>query len=272
MNCINCGNQLTDGAKFCPRCGQQSVLQTEALNEIICPKCGKILHANAAFCNFCGHNLKGDPVSPNTKVCPKCGAVLKADAVFCGKCGSSLNSGNSCQMHSPKQKNNTGLIVLVILLIVAVIGSASVATYVWYQNTMQESESNDEEREDSNKGKKQKDDEYDEEMESYDEIEEDFPEETPEPEPEEEIYLFPSDRQYITDYDLYGKTKEEVALIRNEIYARHGYVFKTEPSKSYFESKDWYVPNPYFNDSLFSDIERANKDFIVEYEESRGWR
>ena len=89
---------------------------------------------------------------------------------------------------------------------------------------------------------------------------------------EEEEYLFPSDSEYITDSDLAGKTKEEVALIRNEIYARHGYVFNTEAYQEYFSQKEWYSPNPNFSEAVLNEIELANKDFLVEYEESRGWR
>ena len=91
--------------------------------------------------------------------------------------------------------------------------------------------------------------------------------------PEEtEEYLFPSDSQYITDADLAGKTKEEVALIRNEIYARHGYVFNTEAYQEYFSQKSWYQPHPSFSEAQLNGVEIANKDFLVKYEESRGWR
>ncbi len=89
---------------------------------------------------------------------------------------------------------------------------------------------------------------------------------------EEEEYLFPSDSEYITNDDLAGKTKEEVALIRNEIYARHGYVFNTEAYQEYFSQKEWYQPDPSFSEAQLNEIELANKDFLVEYEESRGWR
>lgn len=85
-------------------------------------------------------------------------------------------------------------------------------------------------------------------------------------------YLFPSDRVYITGSDLDYRGRYEISLIRNEIYARHGYIFKTEPYKTYFEDKDWYYPNEYFSESSFNDIEKANVKFITEYERSMGWR
>ena len=79
-------------------------------------------------------------------------------------------------------------------------------------------------------------------------------------------YLFPSHTAYITEADLRGLTKHEVSLIRNEIYARHGYIFKQEEFKVYFNTQDWYNPNENFSTSMFNEIERANIDFIVNYE------
>ena len=80
------------------------------------------------------------------------------------------------------------------------------------------------------------------------------------------LYLFPSDTTYVSESDLQGLTKHEVALIRNEIFARHGYIFKTEEFKVYFDTTSWYVPNPNYSDSLLNDIERANVKFIQQYE------
>ena len=63
-------------------------------------------------------------------------------------------------------------------------------------------------------------------------------------------------------------SKEKLALARNEIFARHGYIFKEEPFKSYFESKSWYSPNPNFDgsDSGLNDYEIANYKVIQYWE------
>ena len=89
---------------------------------------------------------------------------------------------------------------------------------------------------------------------------------------DEEEYIFPSDRVYLTIDILEELTKDELALLRNEIYARHGYVFNLEEYKTYFNRKSWYRPNEYFDESMFNEIEKANKDLIVEYEIEKGWR
>lgn len=85
-------------------------------------------------------------------------------------------------------------------------------------------------------------------------------------------YIFPSDREYLTKKQLEGLTKDDVALIRNEIYARHGYIFNSEAYKQYFSSKSWYVPKEGFNENMLNPIEKANKDLIVAHEIEMGWR
>ena len=41
----------------------------------------------------------------------------------------------------------------------------------------------------------------------------------------------------LEESDLVNLTKQQLALARNEIYARHGMVFNTDDIKSYFKSK-----------------------------------
>lgn len=99
-----------------------------------------------------------------------------------------------------------------------------------------------------------------------------------EDEPEDdEDYLYPTDSEYITEQELSLMSKEEVALIRNEIYARHGYTFSTPFYAEYFSGKDWYVPDPLLTDGAeaekyFNEYERENKNTIVKYEQKMGWR
>jgi len=48
MKCINCGNELREGVKFCSSCG------TKVEEEKQCPKCGYKLEENDKFCSQCG--------------------------------------------------------------------------------------------------------------------------------------------------------------------------------------------------------------------------
>ena len=85
-------------------------------------------------------------------------------------------------------------------------------------------------------------------------------------------YLYPSDKKLLTDEFLSTLSKSEIALLRNEIYARHGYIFNSEEYNDYFSKKSWYTPNSNFDTSDLSELEIKNKDLIIAYEEKQGWR
>ena len=70
----------------------------------------------------------------------------------------------------------------------------------------------------------------------------------------------------LTKSELSSFSSDTLALIRNEIYARNGYVFKKEKYKDYFESKLWYVPNPDFNESFLNETEKYNIQLIKSME------
>lgn len=61
----------------------------------------------------------------------------------------------------------------------------------------------------------------------------------------------------ITPEQLDGKSSEELRLIRNEIFARKGYVFKDSLLSTYFSKKEWYKPNK-DAEIILSDSEKQN--------------
>lgn len=86
---------------------------------------------------------------------------------------------------------------------------------------------------------------------------------------------FKHGRKLLTKDDLKGLTSEECKIARNEIYARHGRKFKDQDIQTYFDTLDWYkgtISPEDFTEINLSDIEIANKDLIVSYEEEKGYR
>jgi uncharacterized Zn finger protein (UPF0148 family) len=78
-------------------------------------------------------------------------------------------------------------------------------------------------------------------------------------------YIFPySNKKPLTKNDLKDLTKKQLQLARNEIFARHGYVFG-EPFKSYFKSKSWYKEDSSFTGEpkQLSPLERHNIKTIL---------
>ncbi len=61
----------------------------------------------------------------------------------------------------------------------------------------------------------------------------------------------------------------ELKIMRNEIFARHGYIFKTDAMKRYFSRQPWYRPESDNVVDRLSPIELANVETIKAAEQSR---
>lgn len=68
--------------------------------------------------------------------------------------------------------------------------------------------------------------------------------------------------------DFSGLFTEDLRLLRNEIYARHGRIFKTKILNDYFSEQSWYKPDPNYSDSMLTKIESENLKAIKEAEDS----
>lgn len=67
--------------------------------------------------------------------------------------------------------------------------------------------------------------------------------------------------------DLAGLSRSELRVMRNTIYARHGYIFSSADLNNYFSRFSWY--NPYTKvvpERELSSIEKANINLIKAYE------
>lgn len=69
-----------------------------------------------------------------------------------------------------------------------------------------------------------------------------------------------------TENDLINKTTKELRLLRNEIFARHGYIFKSQDLQDYFAHNKWYKPDFKNVDSLLTEIDKSNIQLILNIE------
>jgi hypothetical protein len=65
---------------------------------------------------------------------------------------------------------------------------------------------------------------------------------------------------------LHGLSLNELRLLRNEIYARHGRQFQAPWLSQYFFSQPWYQPDDNFKDEALSGKDKINVETIVAYE------
>ncbi len=165
--------------------------------------------------------------------CTKCGKQNSNTAKFCTGCGIALLAPVSGQQPYPPPKTNeknkktiAGIIVMVAL------GICVVGYFIFFNKKADNSPSGD-------SGK----------------VSQFLPGK----------YPFASHRILIYD-DIKNLSQYDLRIMRNEIYARHGYIFQNNEMKYYFTSQSWYSPK--YNDVnfLLSATEKYNIDFIKQYE------
>lgn len=229
--CAKCGTEVLDEAKFCPKCGAIQKNQRKEYN-------------NSEYPN------------DYTAVMPKVQPRMEEDA----------------ENYEEDNGSNNGILKLVIIgiLIGIVILTAGYAGYYFYtsksesaykqinktvENTA-DSKSTSQDKDDnksssSNDAAKNSDSNKNKQSSDY--------------------IFYDSSNVKLTDNQLNSLSKESLSLARNEIYARHGYVFQTEPFKSYFSNKSWYKANPNFkgSDEEINEVERYNVQLLLKYENNK---
>ncbi len=86
-------------------------------------------------------------------------------------------------------------------------------------------------------------------------------------------YMYPTDTTELTREYLSTLNREQIIILTNEIYARHGYIFKSEKLQRYFSKRAWYhgyEPSMELVSQQFTQMEHKNLRIIVEYKESIG--
>ncbi|MBQ7502007.1 zinc ribbon domain-containing protein [bacterium] len=94
--CMYCGYQLEDAAKFCPGCGKAAAAQSEP-PMLKCAYCGAELYPTSKFCPKCGKKAgnaqrqnQTQEQTPPASGCAHCGAQLYPTSKFCPKCGKAV--------------------------------------------------------------------------------------------------------------------------------------------------------------------------------------
>ena len=74
------------------------------------------------------------------------------------------------------------------------------------------------------------------------------------------------ENKLISEQMLHGLSLNELRLLRNEVYARHGRQFQAQWLSQYFFSQSWYQPDENFKDEELSGTDKQNVETIVAYE------
>jgi hypothetical protein len=79
---------------------------------------------------------------------------------------------------------------------------------------------------------------------------------------ESRISFYDLSTRKLTKIDLKRYSKEDIRILRNAIYAIHGYTFNSEDLKKFFNQFIWYIPNGTFKESELNAYEKYNIDFL----------
>lgn len=81
------------------------------------------------------------------------------------------------------------------------------------------------------------------------------------------VPLYETDKRYYTEEDFAGDPGVVIHLAKNEIYARHGYIFRDEDLYNYFMGCTWYQPSVEpedFSEEALNEYEKANLELLAE--------
>lgn len=81
----------------------------------------------------------------------------------------------------------------------------------------------------------------------------------------EEIFKLNPSKEKLTEKQLKNLRKMDLEILKNSIYARHGYSFKKPTFRYFFEATDWYIPAFDNVDDELTEIEKENLEILVRF-------
>lgn len=79
------------------------------------------------------------------------------------------------------------------------------------------------------------------------------------------IFKLNGSKQKFTEKELKNLRKLDLEIIKNAIYARHGYSFKKQTFRSFFEQTDWYIPVSNDVEKDLTPIEKSNIEMLTRF-------
>lgn len=205
--------------------------------------------------------------------CPNCHASIENGDVFCPECGGRIERTG---------RFNLAAVIIALIVLAAIVSGIMFWLFSGKQDTLESdtnitSETEVSESEAKNKSSEiTKTEKNEKDNEAEDTVKEDKAEQDSKDTAKKSAseYILPqSDSGYLTDSDVQGMTAQQLNYAKNEIYARHGRRFDSPELQNYFNSKSWYTgkydPKDFdanYSDSLLSDIEKKNAEFLRDRE------
>lgn len=82
------------------------------------------------------------------------------------------------------------------------------------------------------------------------------------------IYQLNASNKLLEKSQVENLKKGDLTIIRNSIYARHGYSFKNRPLRIFFDAQDWYIPVHTDIKNELTELEKKNITLLLRYEKN----
>jgi len=82
----------------------------------------------------------------------------------------------------------------------------------------------------------------------------------------QKIFDYNPSKVILSESELRELTKGDLIILRNSIYAKHGYSFKKRSLRNYFDDLDWYMPVYIDIKPFLTDIEKTNIKNMLKHE------
>ncbi|MBC7935909.1 MAG: YARHG domain-containing protein [Rhizobacter sp.] len=82
----------------------------------------------------------------------------------------------------------------------------------------------------------------------------------------EKVYQVNSSKQALKERDVKNLRRLDLQILRNTIFARHGYTFKSRAVRQFFDQVDWYVPVSDNVEAALSAVEKENIALLDRFE------
>jgi YARHG domain len=82
------------------------------------------------------------------------------------------------------------------------------------------------------------------------------------------IYEINASNTLLNKKEVENLKKGDLLIIRNTIYARHGYSFKNRPLRVFFDAQSWYIPVHTDIKSALTPTEKQNIELLLKYEKN----
>nr|WP_288827887.1 YARHG domain-containing protein [uncultured Clostridium sp.] len=297
MKCQSCGSENTEGKKFCSQCGAS--LTPPQLKQF-CTNCGKEIVPGKKFCGSCGTKISDSPTNKAISEVQETSETSKSQIVVHHE-EKKGHMGLFILLIVLSVVLAGGGGFCIYRFIIAPSGSASISSHITdITDENEEGEEEDDEvseeneetdsnltesfakEADSNWGGLLQENTSGQGTETYLSVETQPAYETQYRNQGAQYgaaqgvmgtadYILPdSGSRYLTIEDIVSISKEQLRIARNEIYARHGRIFKTEDLNAYFMSKSWYtgtIASENFSEELLNVYEKYNVIFIQEQED-----